>query len=122
MDNELILAIDFDGTVTTEPDIGCELVLQPDAKRVLERFKEDGVRLVLWTCRTGNHLNEALEFLESNELLSVFDTVNEQLPEVLTKYYPDVAPKVGADVYFDDKNAMTDVDWNKFEEFIYGGM
>lgn len=122
IEGELIIAVDFDGTITTEPDIGKELVLRENCKEVLERLSDDGVQLILWTCRSGAHLAEAELFLGSVGLLGVFNTINKQLPQVVEKY-PDEARKVGADVYFDDKNAMgIEVNWNEFEKFIYGGM
>jgi hydroxymethylpyrimidine pyrophosphatase-like HAD family hydrolase len=120
LEGELVLAIDFDGTISTEPDMGKELVLQSECKRVLTRLCEDGIRLMLWTCRTGPALDEALDFLRANDMEHLFDTVNDQLPEVNEKYAPHVARKVGADFYIDDKNLMFKVDWNAIEEFIYG--
>ncbi len=120
IDGEMILAVDFDGTISTEPDMGEELVLQPNCKRVLTKLSDDGIKLILWTCRTGDALEEALDFLESENLLHVFTTINDQLPEVNEKYAPDVARKVGADFYIDDKNLMFKVDWNQIESFLYG--
>lgn len=122
IDGELIIAVDFDGTITTEPDIGKKLVLRENCKEVLQRMSEDGIKLILWTCRSGEHLAEAISFLDNSGLLELFDVVNKQLPQVVEKY-PDEARKVGADVYFDDKNAMgIEVNWDEFEKFIYGGM
>lgn len=121
VNGELVLAIDFDGTVTTEPDISDKpLKLQPNCKRVLTKLHEDGIRLILWTCRSGKALEDALSFLKGNDMMHLFDTVNEQLPEVVEKYYPDVALKVGADFYIDDKNLMFKVNWNKIEQYLYG--
>ncbi len=121
LENELIIAVDFDGTISTEPDMGHELVLQPECKRVLTRLKEDSdAKLILWTCRTGAVLNEALQFLIDNDMSHLFDTVNSQLPEIEEKYHPHVARKVGADFYIDDKNLMTKIDWLAIEKHIYG--
>lgn len=121
IENELILAIDFDGTITTEPDIGKELVLRDNCFDVLTKMHEDGIKLILWTCRSGSHLSEAVEFLDDKGLLHIFDAVNDQIAEVIEKYTPEIARKVGADVYFDDKNAMAGkIDWLAFQEFIYG--
>lgn len=113
---QLVIGVDFDGTITTQPDMGHELVLQPEVKRVLTWLKEEGVRLVLWTCRTGKALDEALAFLESQDMLHLFDAVNDQLPEIIDKYAPNVARKLGADFYIDDKNLGCTIDWLKFEE------
>lgn len=132
---ELILAIDFDGTITTNPSMSSEeLVLQPECERVLNRFFDDGIRLILWTCRTGPRLEEAVNFLEDKGLLQLFDAINDQLPEVKKEYWPHIGPKVGADVYFDDKNVgacyikwdevnqRMYVDWKDIEYIVYGGL
>lgn len=130
---ELILAIDFDGTITTNPDLSeHELVLHPNCAEVLERFYDSGIILILWTARSGKALDEAMKFLDDQGLLQLFDTVNEQLPELKQKYYPHISNKIGADVYIDDKNIgasyikwdevnkRTYVDWKEIEYIIYG--
>jgi hypothetical protein len=121
IENELIIAVDFDGTITTEPAISeGARVLQPNCKRVLQRLHKDGVKLILWTCRTGIHYDEAREFLMSEDMYNLFDAHNDNIPEVIAKY-PDTARKVGADFYIDDKNMLcTGIDWLAIEEFIYG--
>lgn len=119
IEGSLVLAIDFDGTITTEPDMGQKLVPQPEAIRVIRRLYRDGVRMQLWTCRTGNALAEAVSFLEDHDIFSCFETVNDQLPEIVEKYgIP--ARKLGADFYIDDKNLGFVVDWNDIEDHIYG--
>ena len=120
IEGELIIAVDFDGTITTNPDISDEpLELQPNCKKVLTRLYERGARLILWTCRTGNTLLDAIDFLNKMGMCSLFETINEQIPEVREKYYPDEANKVGADIYIDDKNLGTKIDWLDIERQIY---
>lgn len=120
--NELILAIDFDGTITTNESMREEaLELREGAYEVLHRLHEDGVRLVLWTCRGGHNLDNALVFLEEEGLLEVFEKVNSQLDEVEEEYENVIGRKVGADLYIDDKNIFTaEVDWRAIEQYIYG--
>lgn len=123
IEGELIIAVDFDGTITTNPDIDMEkeLELQPECARVLRRMEDDGIKLILWTCRTGEALDQAETFLLQNNLYYVFDAINDQTDEVNEKYAPNVARKVGADVYYDDKALLgAKVDWLHFEKFIYG--
>lgn len=116
---ELVLAIDFDGTITTAPDMGSALELQPNAYRVLHRMHDAGIILCLWTCRSGPALEQAVKFLKDCDL-SIFTTVNEQLPEVEERYAPNIARKMGADFYIDDKNLGFIVDWSRIEELIFG--
>lgn len=118
--NELIIAVDFDGTITTCSQVSDNLELREDAKEVLERLYDDGVKLILWTCRTGEYLTQALEFLKKEDMLHFFSSVNENIPEVQERYSID-ARKVGADIYIDDKNIFTkEINWNQIEEYIYG--
>lgn len=116
---ELIIAVDFDGTITTNPNFRNEMVLQPNCARVLSRLHEEGVRLLLWTCRTGSDLEEAKQFLADNDLLHLFETVNDHPAEIL-EMYPEASRKLGADYYIDDKNLMFEVNWLAIEEYILG--
>jgi len=118
LEGKLIIGVDFDGNITTEPDMGKELVLQPNCKDVLESWYGKVYKLVLWTCRTGKSLHEAFDFLLEKDMLRLFSMTNNQLQEVIDKYYPDVARKLGADIYFDDKNAMTTVNWLDYAAFV----
>ena len=102
--DRFIVAVDFDGTITTEVDIGKELVLKEGCKETLALLSNLGVDFILWTCRSGPALDEALNFLDREGMLPMFKTVNAQLPEVVEKYAPFEARKIGADVYIDDKN------------------
>lgn len=120
--HELIIAIDFDGTITTNPDISDEeLTLRPDCRRVLERLFDTGVKLVLWICRTEKYLTDAKTFLFGQGLLGLFTTINDHIPEVHKKYKV-TARKVGADIYLDDKNFGCNPEtlWIDLEKHIYG--
>lgn len=100
--NELpkILAVDFDGTLVEDkfPDIG-----KPNLKLFntckLAQFM--GVRVILWTCRNNEHLDQALAFCAEQGL--VFDAVNDNIAECKTLYNGNTR-KVFADKYIDDKN------------------
>jgi len=116
----LTIAVDFDGTISTEREMGAPLVLQPHCKEVLEYMYETGVKLILWTCRSGQSLSEAIDFLKEQKMIHFFKAVNDQLPEINELYYPDVARKVGADYYIDDRNLGTKIDWLEIRSSIYG--
>ena len=61
-----------------------------------------GDRLILWTCRSGEQLEEALFFCMARGL--VFDAVNENLPETIEQCGGD-SRKIFADLYIDDRCA-----------------
>lgn len=102
----MIIAVDFDGTLVLDkfPEIGLPLM---DTVNFLKKRKEQGDKLILWTCRTGVKLMEALDFCQW-ELDLEFDAVNDNLPEV-KKEWGQNCRKVYADVYIDDK-AYTHID------------
>ena len=93
-----IAAIDFDGTLFEHkyPKIG-----KPIAHNIelVKRLKGEGWKLILWTCRAGELLEEAVEKCKENGI--EFDAVNANLPEIILLYGD--SRKVVADLYFDDK-------------------
>ncbi|WCS68558.1 hypothetical protein Goe16_01440 [Bacillus phage vB_BsuM-Goe16] len=119
VENKVIVAVDFDGTITTEPDMDPyrDLELRKGCREALEYLHDIGCELLLWTCRTGDALSEALSFLHNHEIGYLFKAINNHHPEVLGKY-PDVARKIAADFYVDDKSIMGELDWGKVCDFI----
>lgn len=96
----MVYAVDFDGYLCRNawPGIG-----EPNTK-VIAHFKKlraEGHKLILWTCREGQALQEAVEWCKRFGL--EFDAVNENLPERMEQYGTDPR-KVGADFYCDDRN------------------
>jgi len=94
-----IIAVDFDGCLCVNkwPEIGRanrELVNGLIARRAA------GDKLILWTCREGKALDEAVEWCKARGL--EFDAVNANLPEMNAQYGND-SRKIGADEYWDDK-------------------
>ena len=110
-----IMAVDFDGTLVTNeyPEIGKEREQFCKTIRTLQKL---GVRSILWTSRTGKYLKDAIEWCEEHDLH--FDTVNENLPEVIEMAEGVDTRKVFADVYFDDRNRNVDTRFmkNKLED------
>ncbi len=94
-----IIAVDFDGTLCTDsyPQIG-----MPNMPliRFLRRAREQGNRVILWTCRCGGALGEALAWCRGYGL--EFDAVNENVPEIM-EWYGTESRKISADLYIDDK-------------------
>lgn len=64
-------------------------------------MKKLGARLILWTCRSGRLLQDAVEWCSERGI--VFDAVNENLPDII-EYFGGDTRKVYAHEYIDDKN------------------
>ena len=96
-----IIAVDFDGTLCRDcyPKIG---EANEGLIRKLKELRARGDRLILWTCRRGEQLEEALFFCLVRGL--VFDAVNENLPETIETFGGD-SRKIFADLYIDDRCA-----------------
>lgn len=111
--DKLILCVDFDGTIVQDafPNIG-----EPRQGRFHRTFLEDliylqkkGHKIILWTCREGEHLEQAVAFCKERGL--EFDAVNDDLEEVKQKYTDKLeiwrtsgrARKVFANYYIDDR-------------------
>ena len=94
-----IVAVDFDGCLCADawPEIG-----KPNTRLIehLKRRVKQGDKLILWTCREGEQLREAVEWCKAQGL--EFDSVNANLPEMNALYGND-SRKIGADFYIDDK-------------------
>ena len=95
----MILAVDFDGTLSlgTWPDVG---PANEKLFRFLKKRKEEGDKLILWSCRVGKPLEEAIAWCRENDL--EFDAVNDNLPEVI-EIYGTNSRKISCDYYIDDK-------------------
>lgn len=97
--NAKIIAIDFDGTIVEHayPKIGKEMMF---AFATIKALAEKGHRLILWTYREGELLEEAVKYCEANGV--TFYAVNESYPgERNEKEYP---RKLNADLFIDDRN------------------
>lgn len=97
----MLYSIDFDGTIVENkwPEIGD---IQPEAKAFIKLLKSAGHEWILNTMRTGDKLDEAVEFLKKNDIAP--DYVNENHPVLIKKFGNDPR-KIYADVYIDDRNA-----------------
>jgi len=95
----MIIAVDFDGTLHTGewPGIGTPA---PCAPNVMRSLKDKGHYLIIWTCREGVLLTEAINWLLANDI--PFHRVNDHEPENMAKY-GGATRKVYAHLYIDDK-------------------
>ncbi len=111
----MIIAIDFDGTIVD--DAGIEM---PGAIEVIKRIQEKNTT-ILWTCRGGELLDQAVEWLKERGI--VFDQVNENVHALTSRggeYWP---RKVFAHYYIDDRIIGYEVDWNLIcMKLVYKGL
>lgn len=58
---EIVIAVDFDGTLVTHefPRVGQEV---PYAVRTLRAWIANGVKIILWTMRSGKYLDDAVQW------------------------------------------------------------
>lgn len=94
-----IIAVDFDGTLVSNafPEIGEIDQLMWD--RILEE-KRAGTKIILWTSRTEDYLDDAVKFCAEHGL--TFDAVNDNIEECKALGWN--ARKVFANLYIDDRN------------------
>lgn len=87
--------MDFDGTCVRHeyPEIGADV---PDAVRVLQRLNENGVRLILWTIRSGEQLDAAVQWFAAREIALWAVNKNPQ------QRFWSKSPKAYAPAYIDD--------------------
>lgn len=111
--NRLILAIDFDGTVVEDayPKIGKPMIF---AFETLKKLQEEGHRLILWTYRCGNKLDEAVAFCEENGIH--FYAVNKSFPE--EEYESKISRKIHADLFIDDRNVGGFIGWGEIYQML----
>ena len=95
-----IYAVDFDGTLakTRFPEI-----ISPNVTMFMlcKQLKRNGAILILWTCRCGKDLDDAVEYCKKYGL--EFDYINENVPENIEKWGND-SRKIFAHEYIDDKS------------------
>ena len=110
----MLIAVDFDGTIVEHkyPQIGREI---PFAVDTLKRLIQDGHRLILWTIRHGETLQEAVEWCKERGL--EFWSVNSDYAEQDIKA-EERSPKVKCDMYIDDRNVGGLPDWGTIYNMI----
>lgn len=97
-----IIAVDFDGTLCENkwPDIG-----DPNLELInyLKEEREKGNKIILWTCRVSERLNDAVNWCYERGL--IFDEVNNNTPEVIDLFGTE-SRKIFANEYIDDKMSV----------------
>ena len=103
----MTIAVDFDGTIVEHkfPEIGKEKTF---AIQTLRQLQQEGHRIILFTSREGEDLEQAVAFCRERGL--EFYAVNGHQPE--DAMFPRQTAKVIADVYIDDRNLGGLPDWS----------
>ena len=97
-----VIAVDFDGTLCESkwPEIG-----KPHWPIIHELIwrKADGDKIILWTCREGELLDEAVMWCLNHGIQ--FDAINSNVLSRIEQYGDDPR-KLSADEYWDDKAVL----------------
>ena len=111
----MIIAIDFDGTIVENryPEIGHE---RPFAIDTLKMLQQDRHQLVLWTCREGQLLEDALQWCRERGV--EFYAANRDYPEETTDNNPYFSRKLKVDLFLDDRNLGGLPDWGTIYKMI----
>lgn len=96
--NKIIIAVDFDGTLQFANKKPNTTLI---GRLIAEQSK--GNIVILWTCREGKRLTDALLFLQKNGFKPNF--INQNAPQAVKMLGHDPR-KIYADVYIDDKNIV----------------
>ena len=101
----IIIAVDFDKTLHF-PKPGGYGIGTPNTKLIkkLIELKENHNEIILWTCRDGETLDEAVAWCKEQGL--EFDAINENLPRIIESHmekFGSMGRKISADVYIDDR-------------------
>lgn len=96
----MIIAVDFDGTIVEHryPEIGKEI---PFATETLKLLIAEKHKLILWTVREGELLDNALDWCYEHGI--EFYAVNQDYPEE-RKVDKGFSRKLKADLFIDDRN------------------
>ena len=112
----MTIAVDFDGTIVEHlyPHIGKEL---PFAIASLKRIQAEGHRLILWTAREGELLQEAIDFCAKRGL--EFFAINSNYPGEEVDAAAIHARKLHADLFIDDRAVGGLPDWGAIYEVVH---
>ena len=104
----MTIAVDFDGTIVTDryPQIGREL---PFATETLRLLAKEGHRIILWTVRENEALEEAVNWCKERGV--EFYAVNRDYPEETIENNNHFSRKLKVDVFIDDRNIGGIPDW-----------
>ena len=112
----MIIAVDFDGTIVEHryPEIGRE---RPFAIETLKMLIADHHRLILWSVREGQLLEDAVKWCKDRGV--EFYAVNKDYPEENgTENNNHFSRKLKVDLFIDDRNIGGLPDWGTIYQMI----
>ena len=114
----MVIAVDFDGTIVEHryPEIGPEI---PFAIDTLKMLIADRHKVILWTVREGELLDQAVEWCRQRGV--EFYAVNKDYPEEKKEYNNHFSRKIKAEVWIDDRNVGGLPDWGMMYSMIKEG-
>lgn len=114
----MTIAVDFDGTIVTHayPEIGKPIPFAIESLRKLQQ--EDGHLIILWSCREGKLLQDAIDYCHAKGL--DFYAVNTNFPDEPVEDGL-TARKLTADLFIDDRNLGGLPDWGVIYQMIHSG-
>ena len=95
----MIYAVDFDGTLSLQGYPKCGKPNQP-LFEFLRMQQRNGHRVILYTCREGLELQQAINWCAEQGLM--FHAVNSNIPEIVRRFRGNPR-KIYADFYIDDR-------------------
>jgi len=109
-----VIAVDFDGTIVEHkyPLIGKEMHF---AFTTLKELRKKGHKLILWTYRQGEELQEAVAFCNKNGL--EFYAVNKNFPNETEE--DGHSRKLNADIFIDDRNVGGFLGWDNIWAMLH---
>lgn len=111
----MTIAVDFDGTIVQHryPQIGKEI---PFAIQTLKMLSAEGHRLILWTVREGQLLDDAIQWCRDRGV--EFYAANKDYPEETFDNNNAFSRKLKVDLWIDDRNIGGLPDWGTIYRII----
>lgn len=113
-ENSKVIAVDFDGTIVEHkfPEIGKEMLF---AFATMKALQSKGHKLILWTIRTGELLNDAVNYCKTNgvEFYAVNKNYREEVLDEKT------SRKLNADIFIDDRSIGGFIGWSEVWQALH---
>ena len=111
----MVIAVGFDGTIVENryPEIGDERPFATDTLRMLAKDKH---QLILWSCREGKLLDDAVAWCRERGV--EFWAVNKDYPEEEETKNSYFSRKIKADMFIDDRQVGGLPDWGTVYQMI----